>query len=497
MILKTEIYFYKKVIHIKFFFIVKILVAKSILILSMCQRNKFNTIILDILSIVKIFVSYSRRDAGDFADQIQRHLSSFKYDIFTDVNSIKVGEIWSNTIEENISNCDVFVVIVTHGALLSPHVEREVMQAQREKKKIIPCFLRGLNPNRIKWGLEKIQGVEFNDKYELARNLYSKIDIESNIPGRNEPTFPNPQDQSGGKLGTLYRFSNKKSIIAISITIISIIAIIGVVIGIGGLPPPAPPSPPVIDNGIIEPNNETAITPNVDTLFSSALESYKISQYSNAIDSLNKVLQIEPNNVTAQFLKGSSLYEVKNYSDAANSFTKVLQIEPNNVTAQFLKGSSLYEGGNYNNAHESFQQLIQLDPNNTKALYYNGLSLYNLERYSDAISELNRVLALEPSNKDALLYKGLSLFNLERYNEAIMQFNRVLALEPSNKDALLYKGLSLFNLERYDEAIAYYDRILEIDPNNINATQEKERTIQQIQQNQSSTSSSTTNINNN
>jgi len=130
---------------------------------------------------VKIFVSYSRRDAGDFANQIQRHLSSFKYDIFTDVDSIRAGEIWSNTITTNISNCDIFVIIVTYGSLHSEHVEREVQQAQKENKKIIPCFFRGINPDKIKWGLEKIQGVEFTNEYQLARDLYSKIDIETGI----------------------------------------------------------------------------------------------------------------------------------------------------------------------------------------------------------------------------------------------------------------------------------------------------------------------------
>jgi sugar lactone lactonase YvrE len=131
---------------------------------------------------VKIFVSYSRRDAGDFANQINRHLSSFNYDIFTDVDDIRAGDIWSNIITSNISNCDIFVVIVTRGALRSPHVEREVLQAQKENKKIIPCFFRNINPNKIRWELDKIQGVEFSDKYELARELDSKINIESNIP---------------------------------------------------------------------------------------------------------------------------------------------------------------------------------------------------------------------------------------------------------------------------------------------------------------------------
>ena len=124
---------------------------------------------------MKIFVYYSRKDAGDFANQIHMHLSSSKDDIFTDVDSIKVGEIWSNTITTNISNCDIFVVIVTYGALQSPHVENEVLQAQKEKKIIIPCFHRTVIGSDIKWGLDKIQGVEFDDKYELARNIQSKI----------------------------------------------------------------------------------------------------------------------------------------------------------------------------------------------------------------------------------------------------------------------------------------------------------------------------------
>jgi hypothetical protein len=127
---------------------------------------------------MKIFVSYSRRDAGDFANQIDIHLSTFNYDIFTDIHDIRGGDIWSNTIEQNISNCDIFVVIVTSGALYSLHVEREVLQAQRENKKIIPCIYIGIKKDKIKWGVEKFQGVEFSDKYELARLLESKIDVE-------------------------------------------------------------------------------------------------------------------------------------------------------------------------------------------------------------------------------------------------------------------------------------------------------------------------------
>jgi hypothetical protein len=131
---------------------------------------------------VKIFISYSRRDAGDFANQVDRHLSNFKYDIFTDVNDIRGGDVWNKTIEENISDSDIFVVILTHGALHSSYVEREVLQAQKEKKTIIPCFLRSVRRDKIKWGLEKIQGIEFDDRYELVRELYLRVNTDDYIP---------------------------------------------------------------------------------------------------------------------------------------------------------------------------------------------------------------------------------------------------------------------------------------------------------------------------
>jgi hypothetical protein len=130
---------------------------------------------------LKIFVSYSRRDAGDFAEQIRRHLKTFNHTVFTDINSINIGDIWNDVIEDNITNCDVFIIIITHGSLVSPHVDKEVLQAQREHKTIIPCVhrnveLRGVGYVNIKWGLEKIQGIEFEDRYELARDLYLKIE---------------------------------------------------------------------------------------------------------------------------------------------------------------------------------------------------------------------------------------------------------------------------------------------------------------------------------
>ena len=149
---------------------------------------------------MKIFISYSRRDA-DYAQQIDEYFEGSGHNVFTDVKDIQMGVVWTSALETNISNCDVFVVIITHASLRSTEVEKEVRQAQREKKTIIPCIHRDVSYDEIKWDLKSIQGVEFQDKYELSRDLYSKISDKKKRPSPpprqlGAAPFINTQDNS-------------------------------------------------------------------------------------------------------------------------------------------------------------------------------------------------------------------------------------------------------------------------------------------------------------
>jgi hypothetical protein len=134
---------------------------------------------------VKIFVSYSRKDANDFAERISEVFGDEH--VFTDVDDIQMGDPWSSIIEQNISTCDIFVIIVTFASLKSPEVEKEVLQAQKEKKTIIPCFFRKIKRDDIKWGLGDLQGIEFKDKDELAREIYYRINISGQPRVETEP----------------------------------------------------------------------------------------------------------------------------------------------------------------------------------------------------------------------------------------------------------------------------------------------------------------------
>jgi tetratricopeptide (TPR) repeat protein len=347
---------------------------------------------------VKIFVSYSRRDAGDFANQIQKHLSTFNYNIFTDVDSIPAGEIWSNTIEENISNCDIFVVIVTHGALQSPHVEKEVLQAQKEKKTIVPCFHSGARTRYMKWELNKIQGVEFTDEYQLARDLFLKIDIETidkPQPGSNDTTTR----------GEIFADSYQRHL-------------------------------------------------------DIAKDFEDIGEYNRSLKQYEKVIEKFPDTFLLIYKKALFLERIKRYEEALTAIEQAIDIEPKNPDVWYHKGSILEKMKRYEEALTAINIDLRIDLNDVKSWTNKLRLLEQMERYEEALKTIDEILKIDSYNINALERKAKINEKSKRYNVAKDYFDCILDLQPNNLSILTNKARVLQKLGEYQEAIEIYDKIL-------------------------------------
>jgi predicted nucleotide-binding protein len=128
---------------------------------------------------------------------------------YIDVNNITIGDPWARSIEKNISECDIFVVILTPDSITSSHVENEVLQAQKQNKIIVPCIHEYVNYNEIKWELDKIQGIEFSNEYQLVLNLYPKIkNYEKDKKPLDGFSEPDSTDVDDGKIRLLFLAAN-------------------------------------------------------------------------------------------------------------------------------------------------------------------------------------------------------------------------------------------------------------------------------------------------
>src|SRR5215510_2534581 len=91
-----------------------------------------------------IFVSYSKQDV-EFMRYLKALLEAEGYSVWVDEARLTPSVRWWKTIEENISECSAFVIVMSPTASDSDWVEREILMAESEDRPIIPVLLAG-NP---------------------------------------------------------------------------------------------------------------------------------------------------------------------------------------------------------------------------------------------------------------------------------------------------------------------------------------------------------------
>lgn len=134
---------------------------------------------------MKVFISYSRIDASETSNIIHNYLTEYgHHEFFIDTSNISYVGNWQDVIQREISNCDIFVIIVTPSALYRTEVETEVELAKNLKKKIIPYIAKDyVEENEIKWELNNYQGFFYDRDSKSAMDLHMMIKREAKTQG--------------------------------------------------------------------------------------------------------------------------------------------------------------------------------------------------------------------------------------------------------------------------------------------------------------------------
>ncbi len=180
-------------------------------------------------------------------------------------------------------------------------------------------------------------------------------------------------------------------------------------------------------------------------------------QFEQALQVLDKALQLKPDDAELWRQLGDILVQLTRYDEALLSFRRVLTLDPRHPDALYKSGALLNQFGRYAEAIAQLDLCCEVLPNHAPTRQARARTLYNLNRWEESVAEGRRAHQLEPGNAVTCNNIGTALRRLGRDEEALGWFDKALDISPS-VEALDNKIGSLTQLHRFDEIFAAYDR---------------------------------------
>lgn len=177
-----------------------------------------------------------------------------------------------------------------------------------------------------------------------------------------------------------------------------------------------------------------------------------------------QTLALNPRHARALEARAIALQNLGRIKEAVAASEALVRLEPQNVAARNLLGSSNFQNGAFDAALQAYVTALRLDLDNIIALAGKALCLYNMHRESEAVVNYDRALSLAPHDKTLWHNRAVALAALKNHQSALQSFLQALELDPRYLSALEGAIFALTELERFDEARALCDAALDIAP---------------------------------
>ena len=104
----------------------------------------------------------------------------------------------------------------------------------------------------------------------------------------------------------------------------------------------------------------------VNELYSNLVLLLQEEKFEKALPYLDKILEVQPNNVPILLNKGSVLIALDRSNESITYFDRLLKIEPNNIKGLASKAAALANMGETQSALDLYDKILSIDKNNEK-----------------------------------------------------------------------------------------------------------------------------------
>lgn len=175
-------------------------------------------------------------------------------------------------------------------------------------------------------------------------------------------------------------------------------------------------------------------------------------QLTGAIDTLRRVLSVDPDHAEAHAYLALCLLDQRRLHAAVHEAGLALALDPENTTALYASGLVQSSRRHFGLAEEQFRQLLEREPGNPA--YYRSLAdVYGLTgRRQEMLPLLQKALELAPDDPENLADLGDWHLRRGELAEAERRAREALTLEPEHHGGLILMGYVQLRRGRVDEA---------------------------------------------
>ena len=146
--------------------------------------------------------------------------------------------------------------------------------------------------------------------------------------------------------------------------------------------------------------------------------------------------------------EGIELTNQSKFEDALESLNKAIELNPSNALSYFSKAIAYHNLGQFRAAYENYGKAILLDKKMIDAYYNRAQAILGLEdatedELKEALSNLETATELDPRFIDAHYYSAVVKKKLGLYESVIVSLNKVLDLQPESPYSKALKKLIL------------------------------------------------------
>ena len=192
-----------------------------------------------------------------------------------------------------------------------------------------------------------------------------------------------------------------------------------------------------------------------------ALLYWSLKDEQAALDQLNTVLKSDSLNGHALLLR-STINLVKHKDQSLADLNKLLKINPTNVTGLLSRGLIHTEAENFDRAFPDFQKLVEshkIDYNQFEGMQTAFDKLVDIQNTGSYV--VSRIYGL-PEKDATLIKKAYCLFLLTSYDKSISTINES-ELANSEPLCLFIKAVAHEHMGKHRDAFQYYDLALKLD----------------------------------